>query len=51
MCGDSPRCSTGIVNVPADGLNIRVVPNGPPVMSLVNGTPLILCRNKVIGCL
>ena len=41
MCGDSPRCSTGIVNVPADGLNVRVVPNGPPVMSLVNGTPLI----------
>ena len=41
MCGDPPRCSTGVVNVPADGLNVRVVPNGPPVMSLVNGTPLI----------
>jgi hypothetical protein len=38
MCGDPPRCSTGIVNVPADGLNVRVAPNGPPVMSLVNGT-------------
>src|SRR6516165_5952259 len=44
MCGDpalSPRCSTGVVNVPADGLNVRVAPNGPAVMSLVNGTPLI----------
>ena len=40
MCGDPPRCSTGVVNVPADGLNVRVVPNGPAVMSLVNGTPL-----------
>src|SRR5215470_10381205 len=41
MCGDPLRCSMGVVNVPADGLNVRVVPNGPPVMSLVNGTPLI----------
>jgi len=31
----------GVVNVQADGLNVRVVPNGPPVMSLVNGVPLI----------
>jgi hypothetical protein len=29
------------VNVPADGLNVRTVPNGYPVMSLVNGTPVI----------
>jgi hypothetical protein len=41
MCGDPPRCSMGIVNVQADGLNVRTVPNGYPVMSLVNGTPLI----------
>ena len=41
MCGDPPRCSTGVVNVQADGLNVRVTPNGPPVMSLVNGTPII----------
>jgi hypothetical protein len=39
MCEDPPRCSMGVVNVPADGLNVRVTPNGPPVMSLVNGTP------------
>jgi len=37
----NPQCSMGVVNVYADGLNVRVAPNGPPVMSLVNGTPLI----------
>jgi hypothetical protein len=41
MCGDPPRCSMGVVNVQADGLNVRITPDGPPVMSLVNGTPLI----------
>jgi hypothetical protein len=44
MCGDPPRCSMGVVNVPADGLNVRIAPNGPPVMSLVNGTPLCLLK-------
>ena len=34
MCGDPPRCSMGVVNVPADGLNVRTAPNGYPVMSL-----------------
>jgi hypothetical protein len=29
------------VNVPADGLNVRLVPNGPPIMSLINGVSLI----------
>src|SRR5215467_11017752 len=41
QCGDPPRCSMGVVSVAADGLNVRTVPNGPPVMALVNGTPLI----------
>ena len=41
QCADPPRCSMGVVNVQADGLNVRVAPNGPPVMSLVNGAPLI----------
>ena len=37
----SPGCIMGvIVNVSAEGLNVRTVPNGPPVMALVNGTPL-----------
>jgi hypothetical protein len=41
QCADPSRCSTGVVNVPADGLHVRAIPNGPPIMSLVNGTPLI----------
>ena len=31
MCGDPPRCSTGVVNVQADGLNVRVAPNARAV--------------------
>ena len=41
QCADPPRCAMGMVNVQADGLNVRVTPNGPPVMSLVNGVPLV----------
>jgi hypothetical protein len=41
QCVNPPQCSMGVVNVPADGLNVRTVPNGYPVISLVNGTPLI----------
>jgi hypothetical protein len=41
QCANPPQCSMGVVNVPADGLNVRTVPNGPPVMALVNGTPVI----------
>jgi len=37
----------GVVNVPADGLNVRVVPNGPPVMSLVNGTVFYSLQRQV----
>lgn len=42
QCANPPGCSMGIVNVPADGLNVRVAPDGasPAVMALVNGTPL-----------
>jgi hypothetical protein len=39
-CGNPPICSMGMVNVPASGLNVRTVPNGPPVLALVNGVPL-----------
>ena len=38
-CAD-PQCRTVVVNVDAAGLNVRTAPNGYPVMSLVNGTPL-----------
>ena len=40
QCGNPPQCSMGVVSVGADGLNVRVTPNGPPVMALVNGVPL-----------
>jgi hypothetical protein len=40
QCANPPQCSMGVVNVGADGLNVRVIPNGPPIMALVNGTPL-----------
>ena len=39
-CADL-QCRTVVVNVDAAGLNVRTAPNGYPVMSLVNGTPLI----------
>src|SRR5262245_26056295 len=39
-CANPPQCSMGVVNVGADGLNVRVTPNGPPTMALTNGTPL-----------
>jgi hypothetical protein len=41
VCGDPPACTTGAVSVAADGLNVRAAPDGPPLMALVNGTPLI----------
>src|SRR5215831_17890175 len=40
-CADPPRCSAIVVNVAADGLNVRTVPNGYPLLALVNGTPVI----------
>jgi hypothetical protein len=36
-----PAVPTIVVNVAADGLNVRTVPNGPPLVALVNGTPVI----------
>jgi hypothetical protein len=38
QCANPPQCFMGVVTVQADGLNVRTVPNGPPVMALVNGT-------------
>jgi hypothetical protein len=38
QCGNPPQCSMGIVTVDASGLNVRTVPNGYPIMALVNGT-------------
>ena len=44
-CGD-PSCGTLFVTVPADGLNVRTIPNGPAVLSLVNGTPLVVVQRQ-----
>ena len=41
-----PQCSMGVVSVQAVGLNVRITPNGPPVMALVNGTPLLPVRRE-----
>jgi hypothetical protein len=43
-CPFWPVCSTVIVSVQADGLNVRITPNGPATMALVNGTPIIPIR-------
>jgi hypothetical protein len=40
-CADPPRCSTAVVNVAVAGLNVRIEPAGQPIMSLVNGVPII----------
>jgi hypothetical protein len=45
-CGNPPQCSMGVVNVDASGLNVRVAPNGPPVMALINGTFLYPLRRE-----
>jgi hypothetical protein len=44
-CGDQ-SCGTLFVTVPADGLNVRTIPNGPAVLSLVNGTPLVVVQRQ-----
>ena len=39
-CAD-PTCNTLVVNVAADGANIRTVPGGPVALTLANGVPII----------
>jgi hypothetical protein len=40
VCPEPAVCPVVFVSVGADGLNVRATPNGPPILSLVNGTPL-----------
>jgi hypothetical protein len=42
VCPEPRVCPVVFVSVYADGLNVRAAPDGPPIMSLVNGTPLIV---------
>jgi len=54
QCPDKPGlygllglyCPLVVVTVPAAGLNVRTVPNGPPTIALVNGTPLYPVRQE-----
>jgi hypothetical protein len=41
-----PDCRSVIVSVGADGLNVRVAPNGPVVLALANGVPVIPLRRE-----
>jgi hypothetical protein len=41
VCADPPRCAAVVINVGADGLNFRTVPNGPVLGALANGVPVI----------
>src|SRR5262245_55692676 len=42
VCPQPRDCPIVFVSVGADGLNVRTVPDGPPIMALVNGTPLVV---------
>jgi hypothetical protein len=41
VCADPPRCGAIVISVGADGLNVRMAPNGPVVAALANGVPVI----------
>ena len=45
-CCVDPHCSTVVVNVAVDGLNVRAAPDGYPTMALVNGVPLITLQRQ-----
>lgn len=44
VCPEPAVCPVVFVSVDADGLNVRAVPDGPPLMALVNGTPLLVLQ-------
>jgi hypothetical protein len=45
-CPEPRTCPVVFVSVAADGLNVRDVPNGAPLLSLVNGTPLLVLARE-----
>jgi hypothetical protein len=46
-CPEPRACPVVFVSVAADGLNVRPHgPEGPPLMSLVNGTPLLVLTRQ-----
>jgi hypothetical protein len=44
VCPEPRVCPVVFVSVDVDGLNVRVAPDGPPTMALVNGTPLLVLQ-------
>jgi len=46
VCPEPRACPVVFVSVAADGLNVRAAPDGPPVVSLVNGTPLAVLTRQ-----
>lgn|SRR5262249_10693416 len=40
-CLNPPVCTAIVVSVGADGANVRVAPDGPVVLALANGVPVI----------
>src|SRR5262245_48327019 len=45
VCPEPRTCPVVFVSVYADGLNVRG-PDGQPIMSLVNGTPLLVLERQ-----
>ena len=46
VCPEPRSCPVVFVSVGADGLNVRTVPDGPPTIALVNGTPLLVLDRR-----
>jgi hypothetical protein len=46
VCPEPRDCPVVFVSVAANGLNVRVGPDGPSLMSLVNGTPLLVLTRE-----
>jgi hypothetical protein len=46
VCPEPQACPVVFVSVAADGLNVRADPDGLPLLSLVNGTPLVVLTRQ-----
>jgi hypothetical protein len=46
VCPEPRVCPVVFASVGADGLNVRAAPDGPPVTSVVNGTPLVVLTRQ-----
>ena len=46
VCTDPPRCTSVVVSVGVDGLNVRAAPDGPVVGALANGVPVVPLQRR-----